>query len=107
MAAFGSGEVGLEYVLGDLDLVLIMSVNPGYGGQSFIPATLRKLRDLRALMTRVGARPLVEVDGGVGLANAAELVDAGATMLVAGAAIFHAPDCGRAVEALRRAAGRR
>jgi ribulose-phosphate 3-epimerase len=91
----------LEYVLVDVDLVLVMSVNPGFGGQSFIPATLRKLRELQQMMTRLGARPLVEVDGGVGPGNAAAVREAGADVLVAGSAVFGAPDYAAVIRALR------
>ena len=91
----------VEYVLDDLDLILIMSVNPGFGGQSFIPTTYAKLRELRAL---VGSRnTLLSVDGGVSPANAALLAQAGAGVLVAGSAIFGAPDVAEAVRALRNA----
>ena len=91
----------LEYVLDDLELVLVMSVNPGFGGQTFIPAAYAKLRQLRAL---IGQRPvLLSVDGGVSPANAAALARAGAGVLVAGSAIFGAPDPGEAVRALRSA----
>jgi ribulose-phosphate 3-epimerase len=88
-------------VLDDLDLILVMSVNPGFGGQSFIPTTYAKLRELRAL---VGSRnTLLSVDGGVSPANAALLAQAGAGVLVAGSAIFGAPDTAEAVRALRNA----
>lgn len=91
----------LQYVLDDLDLVLVMSVNPGFGGQSFIPGTYEKLRRLRA---RLADRPvLISVDGGVKADNAGPLAQAGATVLVAGSAIFGAPDPGAAVTALRSA----
>lgn len=98
----GTPVGALEALLGELDMVLVMSVDPGFGGQSFIPSTLAKLRDLRALCERVGAAPLVEVDGGVGEANAAEVVAAGADVLVAGSAVFGKDDRA-AVDALRRA----
>jgi ribulose-phosphate 3-epimerase len=92
----------LEYVLDDLDLILVMSVNPGFGGQAFIPTAYAKLRQLKTL---VAERPiLLSVDGGVSPANAAALVRAGARVLVAGSAIFGAPDPGEAVRALRSAA---
>ncbi|KKB10486.1 ribulose-phosphate 3-epimerase [Devosia geojensis] len=80
----------LEHVIGDIDLVLVMSVNPGFGGQSFIPAALEKLRQARAL---IGARPIdLEVDGGVGPDNAREIAAAGADLLVAGSSIFAGND---------------
>ena len=91
----------LQYVLDDLDLVLVMSVNPGFGGQSFIPGTYEKLRRLRE---RLANRPvLMSVDGGVKADNAGPIARAGATVLVAGSAIFGAPDPAAAVTALRSA----
>jgi ribulose-phosphate 3-epimerase len=91
----------LQYVLDDLDLVLVMSVNPGFGGQSFIPGTYEKLRRLRA---RLADRPvLISVDGGVKADNAGPLAQAGATVLVAGSAVFGCQDPGAAVAALRSA----
>ena len=93
----------LEYVLDDLDLVLVMSVNPGFGGQSFIPGAHRKIREVRALL---GARSVeISVDGGVKADLARSLVEDGATTLVAGSAIFGAADPAEAIRALRRAAG--
>ncbi len=92
----------LRYVLDDLDLILVMSVNPGFGGQAFIPSAHRKIRDVKAL---VGARPVeVSVDGGVKADLAKSLVLDGATTLVAGSAIFGAADPAAAVRALRDAA---
>jgi ribulose-phosphate 3-epimerase len=92
----------LRYVLDDLDLVLVMSVNPGFGGQAFIPSAHRKIRDVKAL---VGDRSVeVSVDGGVKADLAKSLVLDGATTLVAGSAIFGAADPAAAVRALRDAA---
>ena len=92
----------LRYVLDDLDLVLIMSVNPGFGGQAFIPGAHRKIREVKALL---GDRPVeVSVDGGVTAGLAKSLVQDGATTLVAGSAIFGAADPAAAVRALRDAA---
>ena len=92
----------LRYVLDDLDLVLIMSVNPGFGGQAFIPGAHRKIREVKALL---GDRPVeVSVDGGVKAGLAKSLVQDGATTLVAGSAIFGAADPAAAVRALRDAA---
>jgi ribulose-phosphate 3-epimerase len=91
----------LQYVLDDLDLVLVMSVNPGFGGQSFIPTAYEKIRRLRSLLA--GRDVLVSVDGGVKADNAAALAQAGASVLVAGSAIFGAADPGAAVGALRSA----
>jgi ribulose-phosphate 3-epimerase len=92
----------LEYVLEDLDLVLIMSVNPGFGSQSFLPTTYPKIRALRTLL---GSRPVkISVDGGVKFENARRLVAHGARVLVAGSAIFGAADPGEALRRIRSAA---
>ena len=80
----------LEDVINDLDLVLIMSVNPGFGGQSFIENTYEKVKKLKELITRKGAITLIEVDGGVTNKNAKQLVEAGADVLVAGSFVFKA-----------------
>jgi ribulose-phosphate 3-epimerase len=98
-------EGALQYVLDRLDLILVMTVNPGFGGQAFIPAMLDKVRRVRAM---IGARPIaLEVDGGVGAHNAEALVEAGARVLVAGSAIFKSgsPAAYRAeIDTLREAA---
>jgi len=91
-------------VLDELDHLLIMSVNPGFGGQSFIPHSLSKIAAARELFARSGARVPIEVDGGVDLENAGAIVRAGATILVAGASIFGTPDAAAATRALRHAA---
>jgi len=78
----------LDAILPDVDLVLVMSVNPGFGGQAFLPRTLERLRDLRGRLSRLGAGARLEVDGGIGPENAREIVDAGADVLVAGSAVF-------------------
>ena len=92
----------LEYVLDDLDLVLVMSVNPGFGGQKFIPGAYAKLRRVRAML---GARPIeLSVDGGVKLEHARPLAEHGASVLVAGSAIFEASDPAAMVDRMRRAA---
>lgn len=82
----------LEDVLLDADLFLVMSVNPGFGGQKFIPRTYDKIRQLRHMLEEAGSTALIEVDGGVGPSNYAELLDAGAQALVAGNAVFGAAD---------------
>lgn len=82
----------LDYVIDDLDMVLVMSVNPGFGGQKFIPHTLKKVRELRELITATGSHALIEVDGGVNLQTAPSLIEAGADVLVAGNAVFKADD---------------
>jgi ribulose-phosphate 3-epimerase len=91
-------------VAGDLDLLLVMSVNPGFGGQSFIPRSLDRIAEARRLLDRTGRGVDVEVDGGVDAGNAGALVQAGATMLVAGVSIFKAEDPAAATRALRQAA---
>lgn len=82
----------LKDIVADLDMVLLMSVNPGFGGQKFIPQTLNKLKDLRELIDATGSHALIEIDGGVNLETGKLLVDAGADVLVAGNAVFKAPD---------------
>lgn len=84
----GTPLTTLEYVLNEVDLVLIMSVNPGFGGQKFIPFTLQKLNDLREMRLRKNATAEIEVDGGVTLSNAKEIMDAGAEVLVSGSSVF-------------------
>jgi ribulose-phosphate 3-epimerase len=85
-----TSEESIRYVLGDLDLVLVMSVNPGFGGQKFIPSSLGKLRALRAAIDERGLDVELEVDGGVAPATAHDVVSAGARVLVAGSAVFGA-----------------
>ena len=94
----------LEDVARNLDFVLVMSVNPGFGGQSFIPHSLDKIRRVKALLSSVGSAAQIEIDGGVDGANVSDIVSAGATILVAGNAIFGAPDVEAATRALRAAA---
>jgi ribulose-phosphate 3-epimerase len=80
--------VTLEEILPDLDLILIMSVNPGFGGQSYIPGATEKIRRLRQMLDAIGSPAELEVDGGIKAHNAAEVAAAGASVLVAGSAIF-------------------
>jgi ribulose-phosphate 3-epimerase len=94
----------LEEIAADVDHVLVMSVNPGFGGQTFIPRSESKIRAVRHLLDAAGNRAPIEVDGGVDASNAARLVSAGATILVAGVAIFGTSDAERATRALRDAA---
>ena len=94
----------LEEVAGDVDHVLVMSVNPGFGGQTFIPRSESKIQAVRALLDRAGNPAPIEVDGGVDASNAARLIAAGASILVAGAAIFGTPDPAAATRELRAAA---
>jgi ribulose-phosphate 3-epimerase len=91
----------LEYVIDIVDLVLIMSVNPGFGGQSFIPQVLPKIRQLRALCDERGVDPWIEVDGGIKGNNAWQVIEAGANAIVAGSAVFNAPDYAAAIKAIR------
>ncbi len=91
----------LEDILPDLDMVLVMSVNPGFGGQRFIDGTYAKLARLRALCEAVGAAPRIEVDGGISAANIAQVAAAGADVFVAGSAVFGASDPTAEVDRLR------
>lgn len=91
----------LEEIAPDLDLVMLMSVNPGFGGQKFIPSMVEKTRKLRALVDRTGSKALIEVDGGVNRETGKLLVEAGADVLVAGSAIFGASDPVAEVAALK------
>lgn len=94
----------VEEVVADVHHVLLMSVNPGFGGQKFIPASLDKLKRLRALIRSKTSAARIEIDGGIGPDNVADVVAAGAEILVAGSAVFGAPDPAEAVRALGRAA---
>ena len=94
----------VQEVAGDFDVLLIMSVNPGFGGQSFIPRSVAKVAAAKAMLAAAGSTADIEVDGGVDLTNAAALAGAGATMLVAGASIFGTANPAEATQALRRAA---
>jgi ribulose-phosphate 3-epimerase len=91
----------LTDIIQDIDLVLIMTVNPGYGGQKFIEHSYSKLLRLRKLMDESGSKPMVEVDGGVNFDNAAKLVSHGVNVLVAGSTVFGAPDKAEAVQKLK------
>jgi ribulose-phosphate 3-epimerase len=88
-----------------LDQIIVMSVNPGFGGQAFIPSSIEKVAAMRSLLASTGSSAAIEVDGGVDLTNARALVEAGASILVAGASIFGTPDAAAATKALRHAAG--
>ncbi len=97
--------VAIEEVAGDVDFVLVMSVNPGFGGQKFIPKSLQKVAAIRAILDRAGnTRAPIEIDGGVDLSNIARVVDAGVEIVVAGSAIFNAADPTAATKALKDAA---
>jgi len=93
----------LEYVLPDLDLILLMTVNPGFGGQSFIPGVLPKIHAVRRMLDEGGYGAELQVDGGINRDTAAAVVEAGATVLVAGSAIFGQTDVSRAIQEIRQA----
>lgn len=94
----------LENVLDFVDYVLVMSVNPGYGGQKFIPRSLDKIRHLRRVRTERGLEFSIEIDGGVGQDNMGEVAKAGVDWVVAGSSVFHTPDPAEAVRGMRRMA---
>lgn len=96
-----AGLEQLDYVLDKVDMILLMSVNPGFGGQSFIPSTLTKLKRARQIIDESGLSIRLEVDGGVGVGNIREIAEAGADTFVAGSAIFNTPDYAEAVAAMR------
>lgn len=96
------GLDALRYVLDKVDMVLLMSVNPGFGGQSFIPATLRKLREARDMIDASGCDIRLEIDGGVTPKNIAEIAAAGADTFVAGSAIFGQPDYAKVIAEMRK-----
>ncbi len=94
----------VEYVLHLCDVILIMTVNPGFGGQAFLPEMLPKIRRIRAICAERGLNPVIEVDGGENMATAGQAAAAGATAIVAGSAIFGTSDYGAAIAAIRASA---
>jgi len=96
--------VALEQIAGDVDYVLVMSVNPGFGGQTFIPRSESKVKEVRALLDRAANPAPVEIDGGIDRQNVGSVVSAGARIIVAGSAVFHTPDPERATRELKAAA---
>ena len=100
----GTPVEALVEIAGDVDYVVVMSVNPGFGGQTFIPRSESKLREVRALLDAAGSRAPIEIDGGVDQHNIARVVAAGARIIVAGSAVFNTPDAERAVRELKAAA---
>ncbi len=92
----------LEDVINDLDMALVMSVNPGFGGQKFIPNTIKKVHQLKVMLNQAGSSALIEVDGGVNLQNAPDLVKAGTDVLVAGSSVFKAENPADAVLQLKK-----
>jgi len=97
----GTSLSSIEYVLDVVDLVLIMSVNPGFGGQSFIESQVDKIKELRKMCEAKGVNPWIEVDGGVGPANAYKVIEAGANALVAGSAVFNSDDYAKAIAGIK------
>ena len=93
----------IEQVLPDLDMVLVMTVNPGFGGQKFISSMLEKIAAVRRMIDSTGRKILLEVDGGATLENAAQIKNAGADILVGGASVFKSPDYGAAIKGLKTA----
>jgi ribulose-phosphate 3-epimerase len=93
----------LEHILGDVDLVLVMSVNPGFGGQKFIHSTLEKIRQIRTMIMASTGSPYLEVDGGITVDNVTSVLQAGANVLVAGSAIFGSSNMSDAIRQLRTA----
>lgn len=98
-------DSALDYILDSLDLVLVMSVNPGFGGQKFIPSSLRKIESIANTAAKRGLNLEIEVDGGIKVNNAAQVANAGATVLVAGTAVVAAPDPIQAVRDLKGCVG--
>ncbi|OCG74494.1 ribulose-phosphate 3-epimerase [Gilliamella sp. Nev6-6] len=92
----------LDYVMDKIDIILLMSVNPGFGGQSFIPATLKKLQQVKQRIIASGLNIRLEIDGGVKVENIAEIAKAGADMFVAGSAIFNQPNYKTVIDAMRK-----
>jgi ribulose-phosphate 3-epimerase len=97
----------MEHILPDIDLALLMSVNPGFGGQQFIPRSIDKIKTLKRLIEERGLSVPIEVDGGVKLNNAAEIISAGADILVMGSAFFGSGDYGTVISKFREIAGNR
>jgi len=95
----------VEEILGEVDLLLIMSVNPGFGGQGFIPSVLEKLRRARTMIDQRGAKVELEIDGGIKVENAAAIAQAGADILVSGSAIFQSKDYKDTIQKMRKAIG--
>ena len=95
----------LEYLMDKVDVILLMSVNPGFGGQKFIPSTLKKLQQVRKLINDSDYSIRLEVDGGVGISNIREIADAGADMFVAGSAIFNSDDYAKTIAEMRTQLG--
>ena len=97
----------LEYLIDKIDVILLMSVNPGFGGQKFLPSTLKKLVNVRRIIDDAGLPIRLEVDGGISVENIREVADAGADMFVAGSAIFNSNDYSATIRAMRKELGQR
>ena len=97
----------LEYLIDKIDVILLMSVNPGFGGQKFLPSTLKKLVKVRRVIDDAGLPIRLEVDGGISVENIREVADAGADMFVAGSAIFNSNDYSATIKAMRKELGQR
>ncbi len=93
----------VQDIIHEIDLLLVMSINPGFGGQKFLPLTFKKIREAKEMITSAGSNTLIEIDGGVTLENAAEIVAAGADVLVAGNTVFSAPDPKDMIKRLKQA----
>ncbi|MEH7435956.1 ribulose-phosphate 3-epimerase [Neobacillus drentensis] len=91
----------IQHVIGDIDMVLLMSVNPGFGGQNFIPEVLPKIKKVKALAEQKGVDIEIEIDGGVNPETAKDCIEAGATVLVAGSAVYNQPDYAKAISLIR------
>ncbi|NLZ73505.1 MAG: ribulose-phosphate 3-epimerase, partial [Bacteroidales bacterium] len=91
----------LKDILPDIDLALVMSVNPGFGGQAFIPHALQRVRELKELRHQIGSGALIEVDGGINLDTGRQMIEAGADILVAGSAIFSAPNPSQMIQEMK------
>lgn len=91
----------LRYVLGDFDLALVMTVNPGFGGQKMVMSAVEKIAEIDAMLRKAGVQAEIEVDGGVNEKNAPLLIEKGATVLVAGSALFHAPDAAAFIRSVK------
>ncbi|HEY9898243.1 MAG TPA: ribulose-phosphate 3-epimerase [Pantanalinema sp.] len=96
-----TSEEALRYLIQDLDLVLVMSVNPGFGGQGFIPGVLRKIKAIREMADAAGRDLRIGVDGGINVTSGRQVVEAGADVLIAGSYVFGAPDAAEAIASLR------
>lgn len=102
----GTSLSAVEYILDEVDMILIMSVNPGFGGQKFIPSALDKIKNLKRIIDDKGLDVEIEVDGGIKLENARQVVDAGADILVAGSAVFNSGDIDAAIKSFKDKIGK-